>query len=128
MTPQHITPNGNNDNDVTPNGDKMDITPNGDDNDDTPNGDDMENVKNVKDIFNESRLKHNEFLKGLHEEIYDDKTDDDIHCDYRSDIYGLVISFMGRHDRWLHCRLVCKLWNDLVYNKYWIFTEHITME
>ena len=42
-------------------------------------------------------------------------------------IYELILSFMCRHDRWLHCRLVCKLWHKIIFEKCWIFVEHLSM-
>lgn len=46
----------------------------------------------------------------------------------RGDIYGVIMSFMGRHDRFLHCRLVCKLWNKLVYDQYWIYPSNLSRQ
>eukprot|EP01083_Nonionella_stella_P210473 761935_1 len=79
---------------------------------------------NKLNIFTKSILKQEEFFKCLQDEIYSIDTNNF----HTSEIYGLVISFMGRHDRWLNCRLVCKKWNELVDNRYWIYTEHMTMD
>ena len=82
-------------------------------------------IQSKKSLFNDAILKHLEFFKCLYDEINQEYYDRDT---YREEIYGNIISFMGRHDRWLNCRLVCKSWNKMVYNKYWIFTNHLTLQ
>ncbi len=104
--------------------DKILKTPKGDVNsdNDTPNGDEYITPQK-ENILQNAMLKKEEFFKCLQDEIYIETNN--FHTE---GIYGTIISFMGRHDRWSNCRLVCKLWNQLVYNKYWIYTEHMTME
>ena len=127
-----VTPNGDNEPEITP-GPDPEITPGPDDDQDNEdnqeqddNDDDVIHIMAKKKYFNEATIKHVEFFRNLYDEVYRNKNMEN--QDPRKDIYGNIISFMGRHDRWLNCRLVCKSWNDLVYNKYWIFTPHLSME
>ena len=88
------------------------------DDDDTPFGD-------AVDGDDHEEPENTQFLKALYDEMHSEQ---DGWNEFESDVYGLILSFMGRHDRWLHCRLVCKAWNALVYDRYWIFPEYLTLD
>ena len=88
----------------------------------TPNG---------LDTVNESEPSHSkqrEYLNVIFNGMYRDSMDRQSEWNtVRGDVYGAIISFMGRHDRWLHCRLVCKLWSGLVHDEHWIYPSNLTM-